>query len=231
MISLSGVKKSYASVQALAGIDLKIEEGEIFLLLGPNGSGKTTLMKIIMGLLFPDEGNVVFQKKVRIGYMQEEKFAKTDWSVEQYLRFIGELGGMSIPDISNRLSLLLKRYGLHEKKNTKIRELSKGLRQRVKWMQALFLDPDLYILDEPTSGLDPICKVEMRQWIKNEYERGKTILITSHLLDEMEKIGSRFVILHQGKIKGQGAVSDLKTEDLESFFYRIVKETKNENHY
>lgn len=230
MINIFAVKKRYPRVQALEGIDLDIAEGQIFLLLGPNGAGKTTLIKIMLGLLFADEGQVHFSKKIRFGYMQEEKFPKTDWSVETYLRFIGELSEMKPGKIEDRVVLLLEKFALTEKRRSKIRDLSKGLRQRLKWAQALFMDPEVLVLDEPSSGLDPIGKIEMRQWIKEEYEKGKTIIISTHMLDEMEKLGSHFAILDRGRIKKQGAVADLKTEGLESFFYRVIKGKDNENH-
>jgi len=231
MIEVINIEKSYKDIKALKGVSFKVKEGEIFLILGPNGAGKTTLMKIILGLLFPDEGKILLERKVTFGYMQEEKVGKPDWKVERYLRFVGELGGLDKKEIENRIELLLERLGLKEKRNVRIKELSHGLRQRVKWAQSILLEPDVLILDEPTSGLDPIGKIEMRNWIKEEKEKGKTIIISSHLLDEMEKIGDRFLILVKGEIKDEGEIRNLQGKDLETHFYNIVKGESNEANF
>lgn len=223
MINVIDLKKSYRDVRALKGVSFEVKEGEIFLVLGPNGAGKTTLIKTILGLLFPDDGKVSFQKKATFGYMQEEKIGKPEWKVERYLRFVGELAGLDTRTINDRIELLLERLGLKEKREARIKELSHGLRQRVKWAQSVLLDPEILILDEPTSGLDPIGKVEMRQWIKEEKDKGKTIIISSHLLDEMEKIGDRFMILVKGEKKNEEMIGKLEGKDLEAYFYDVVK--------
>lgn len=122
----------------------------------------------------------------------------------------------------------MERLKLKEKRESRIKELSHGLKQRLKWAQAILLEPEILVLDEPTSGLDPIGKVEMRKWIKEEKEKGKTIIISSHLLDEMEKIGDRFIILVNGKKKDEGLIEKLKEKDLEAHFYNVVKGESNE---
>ncbi|MCP2520944.1 ABC transporter ATP-binding protein [Candidatus Aminicenantes bacterium AC-335-A11] len=228
MIEVINLKKRYKNIKALKGISFEIKEGEIFLILGPNGAGKTTLIKIILGILFPDEGKVLFRKKPVFGYMQEEKIGKPDWKVERYLRFIGDLGGIDKRMLNKRILGILERLKLKEKRESRIKELSHGLKQRLKWAQAILLEPEILVLDEPTSGLDPIGKVEMRKWIKEEKEKGKTIIISSHLLDEMEKIGDRFIILVNGKKKDEGLIEKLKEKDLEAHFYNVVKGESNE---
>ncbi len=223
MIEAIDIKKSYKNVKALKGISFEVKKGEIFLILGPNGAGKTTLMKIILGILFPDDGKVLLERKVTFGYMQEEKIGKPDWRVERYLRFIGGLSRMDKKTLNERVELLLERFDLKEKRNVRIKELSQGMRQRVKWLQCVLLEPEILILDEPTSGLDPIGKIEMRNWIKEERDKGKTIIISSHLLDEMEKIGDRFMILAKGNKKDEGVISSLDGKDLEAHFLKVVK--------
>lgn len=223
MIKIIDLKKSYKKVKALKGISFEIKEGEIFLILGPNGAGKTTLIKIILGILFPDHGKVLFKRKVTFGYMQEEEMGKCDWKVERYLRFIGELGGLDRKTLNHRMDFLFEKLGLKGKRVSRIKELSHGLRQRLKWAQAVLLEPEVLVLDEPTSGLDPIGKVEIRNWMKEEKTKGKTIIISSHLLDEMEKIGDRFMILANGEKKDEGIIGRLEEKDLETHFYDVVK--------
>jgi ABC-2 type transport system ATP-binding protein len=229
MIEIKNISKSYKKVKALDNVSVKITEGEIFLLLGPNGAGKTTLLKLLLELIFPDSGSIVINRDIKIGYMQEEKFGKSEWKVDQILRCVGELGNIPVDELNKRIEEVLEKCQLLKKRKAKIKELSKGLRQRVKWAQTVLLNPPLLILDEPTSGLDPIGKVEIREWIKEEKEKGKTIIISTHLLDEMEKIGTYFSILVNGKLVDEGKVDKLVSKDLETYFYNIVKkERKNE---
>ncbi len=227
MIKLINIEKSYGRVKALKGVDLEIKQGEIYLILGPNGAGKTTLMKIILGLLFPDKGQVILERKLRFGYMQEEKLAGLSWRVKKYLRFIGKVAGAE-GNLKGKLDELLEEFNLIEKSKYRIRELSHGQRQRLKLIQVALIDPEVLILDEPTSGLDPLGKAQIRGWIKKEKERGKTIIITTHLLDEMEKIADKYVILARGKKLEEGEIKDLKGTSLEERFLDVVKGYENE---
>ncbi|MCM8804421.1 MAG: ABC transporter ATP-binding protein [Candidatus Omnitrophica bacterium] len=163
MIEVSNIKKHYGKTLALKEVSLKVEKGEIFLILGPNGAGKTTLIKIILGLLFPDDGRVILPERCVFGYMPEENVGKPDWKVERYLKFIGELCKIEKETLYKRLYFFLEKFGLKDKRNAKIKELSHGMKQRVKLIQALLITPDILLLDEPTSGLDPIGKIEMRK--------------------------------------------------------------------
>ena len=226
MIKITDIKKSYKDVNALKGINLTIEENKITLLLGPNGAGKTTLIKIILGILFPDSGTVVFKREARIGYMQEGQVGKPDWTVERYLRFIGELCEIDRKLLSKKLEVLFDRYELKEKRNASITSLSSGQKQRVKWIQSIIVEPDVLVLDEPTSGLDPIGKIEMRKHIMQEKEKGKTVLVSSHLLDEVEKYGDNYLILVDGRIIDRGNVKSVSEKDLETYFYQIVSDSK-----
>lgn len=233
MIEIKNISKTYKKVKALDNVSVKIEKGEIFLLLGNNGAGKTTLLKLILRLIFPDSGSIVLNRKnLKIGYMQEEKFGKSEWTVEQILKCVGELENISMYELNKKIEDVLLKCQLLKKRKAKIKELSKGLKQRIKWAQAILLDPPLLILDEPTSGLDPMGKIEVRRWIKKEKDKGKTIIISTHLLDEMEKIGTYFSILTNGKLADEGKINKLVSEDLETHFYNIIKkERKNECDY
>jgi ABC-2 type transport system ATP-binding protein len=229
MIEIKNIKKSYKETNALKGISLSVKKGETLLILGPNGAGKTTLMKVLLGLIYPDAGEISIDGDVKIGYMQEERFGKPGWTVLRLLRYAGELAGLEGDVLEERIDVMLRKFQVEKKKNSRIKELSKGLRQRVKCAQAALIDPDIFILDEPTSGLDPIGKIEMRNWIKEENEKGKTIIISSHLLDEMEKTGTRFTILVEGEIRDEGDIGKLPARDLEQYFYNIVKGEQNED--
>jgi len=224
MIEVLNVRKSYKDVEALKGVDLTIKENEITLILGPNGAGKTTLMKIILGILFPDSGEVIFKRDIRFGYMQEERVGKLNWTVGRYLKFIAELCGMDGKTFNKKLDSLLEQFELKKKRNAQIGTLSSGQKQRVKWIQSIIVEPDILMLDEPTLGLDPIGKVEMRKSIKEQKEKGKTVIVSSHLLDEVEKYGDNYIILVDGKVKDEGKVKEVGEKDLETYFYKTVKE-------
>jgi len=231
MIKVENIKKAYRGVEALKGVNLRVGKGEVLLILGPNGAGKTTLVRIILGLLFQDEGKISINKNIRIGYMKEDDFGKESWKVARLLRYICELNGIKKDILTNRVKEVVKNVELNKKTNKKINQLSKGMKQRVKWAQAALVNPDLYILDEPTSGLDPIGKYNIRKWMKEEKEKGKTFIISSHLLDEMEKIGDRFMILVNGKKKIEDEINKLTEKDLENYFIEIVKGDSNENNF
>ncbi|MFQ6083725.1 MAG: ABC transporter ATP-binding protein [Candidatus Aminicenantia bacterium] len=221
MIEIEDLKKTYnGKIEALKGISFKVKKGEIALFLGPNGAGKTTAIKIILGLRRADSGRVnLFSHN--IGYMPEGEIGKKDWKVEDYLKFLAQLRG--VQDVKNKVDKLLEKYNAKEMRKMKLRELSKGMRQRIKWIQAVLSEPEILILDEPTSGFDPLGKIEIRKWIKEKKEEGRTILISSHLLDEMEKTGDNYTIINNGLIVNKGRIDEIKEKGLEEHFYEVVK--------
>ena len=210
-------------VHALKSLDIEVRKGEIFGLLGPNGSGKSTTIKLILGLLFPTSGRVLVfdkdasetQKNERIGYLPEESYLYKFLTAEETLDFYGRLFDMSGADRKKRVEELIRLVGLQGAKHRQLKEYSKGMTRRVGLAQALINDPDLIMLDEPTTGLDPIGTREMKDLILALRDQGKTILLCSHQLADVQDVCDRVAILHQGELKELGRVTDLlKVQDL-----------------
>ena len=196
-------------VRALKALDLEIRRGEIFGLLGPNGSGKTTTIKLLLGLLFPTSGEVNIlgrpasdvAKNERIGYLPEESYLYRFLNAEETLDFYGRL--FKIPSAIRRqkVAQLIQMVGLDTANKRQLREYSKGMTRRLGLAQALINDPDLIVLDEPTSGLDPIGTRNMKKLILQLKEQGKTIIMSSHLLGDVQDVCDRVGILYQGELK------------------------------
>lgn len=206
-------------VRALNALDLQIRKGEIFGLLGPNGSGKSTTIKLMLGLLFPTSGQaLVFNKEAtdvhkneRIGYLPEESYLYKFLNAEETLDFYGRLFDMPANVRRERIESLIKMVGIEKARRRQLREYSKGMTRRIGLAQALINDPELIFLDEPTSGLDPIGTREMKDLILKLRDQGKTVLMTSHLLPDVQDVCDRIAILHQGELKELGRVSNLLT--------------------
>src|SRR5437016_11130409 len=202
---------------ALQALNLQIYRGEIFGLLGPNGSGKTTTIKLLLGLLFPTEGDaLVFgesaltvNKNERIGYLPEESYLYRFLNAEETLDFYGRLFNLT-PDVRRkRAGELIEKVGLANDKRRILKEYSKGMRQRIGLAQALINDPEFVILDEPTSGLDPLGTRWMKDLILDLRDQGKTVLMCSHRLDDVQDVCDRIAILYNGDLQTLGKVSTL----------------------
>ncbi len=204
-------------VRALKALDLEIRRGEIFGLLGPNGSGKTTTIKLLLGLLFPTSGQaLVFgrdatdvSKNERLGYLPEESYLYRFLNAEETLDFYGRLFDMPAKVRKQRAAELIEMVGLGWAKRRQLKEYSKGMARRIGLAQALINDPELILLDEPTSGLDPIGTREMKDLILTLKQQGKTVLMCSHLLADVQDVCDRIAILHQGELKELGRVDSL----------------------
>lgn len=204
-------------VRALKALDLEVRRGEVFGLLGPNGSGKTTTIKLVLGLLFPTEGEaLVFgrpasdvSKNERIGYLPEESYLYRFLTSEETLDFYGRLFDMPAALRAERIDALIKQVGLDKARKRPLQEYSKGMTRRIGLAQALINDPELILLDEPTSGLDPIGTREMKDMILRLKQEGKTVVMCSHLLADVQDVCDRIAILHQGELKELGRVDEL----------------------
>jgi ABC-2 type transport system ATP-binding protein len=204
-------------VTAVSDLDLRVGAGEVFGLLGPNGSGKSTTLKMILGLLFPTRGRIaVFGRrptdvatKARIGFLPEESYLYPFLDARETLDFYGRLFGLPAKVRKMRIEALLDMVGLKAVANRAVGTFSKGMARRIGLAQALINDPDLLILDEPTTGLDPIGTRQIKDLILKLAERGKTILLCSHLLADVEDVCDRIAILYGGKIQTQGRVREL----------------------
>jgi ABC-2 type transport system ATP-binding protein len=207
-------------VRALNSLSLTVRKGEVFGLLGPNGSGKTTTMKLLLGLLFPTEGEITIlgrpasdvKKNERIGYLPEESYLYRFLNAEETLDFYGRLFDMPAAERRSRTDQLIKMVGLDGARHRQLKEYSKGMTRRIGLAQALINNPDLVLLDEPTSGLDPIGTREMKNLIIKLRDEGKTVVMCSHLLADVQDVCDRIAILYAGELKVMGAVDELLQE-------------------
>ncbi|MCC6126797.1 MAG: ABC transporter ATP-binding protein [Pirellulales bacterium] len=204
-------------VRALKALDLEVRRGEIFGLLGPNGSGKTTTIKLLLGLLFPTTGQaLVFGKDAtevtkneRIGYLPEESYLYRFLNAEETLDFYGRLFDIPHARRRQRVADLIEMVGLEWARKRQLKEYSKGMVRRIGLAQALINDPELIVLDEPTTGLDPLGVRDMKDWILKLRDQGKTVLMCSHLLADVQDVCDRIAILYQGELKELGRVDSL----------------------
>jgi ABC-2 type transport system ATP-binding protein len=223
-VETSGLTKIYRDfwgrdkVRALDDLNMTIHRGEVFGLLGPNGSGKSTTIKLLLGLIFPTHGSATVLGRPagntaineRIGFLPEESYLYRFLNGEETLRFYGRLFKIPRRELNKRVPALLDAVGLDAKaRKRKLREYSKGMARRIGLAQALINDPELILLDEPTTGLDPIGTKEMKDLIKSLRAQGKTVLLCSHLLADVQDVCDRITILFRGKMMTLGPVREL----------------------
>jgi len=223
IIEASGLTKEFkdfwrrSKAKAVNDVDFYIKEGEIVGLLGPNGSGKSTIVKMLLGLLYPTSGSLSLfgnspldvEAKRRIGYLPEETYLYKYLNAYETLDFFASIFNLSKAEKESRINQLLEMVGMSHVKYRMIGEFSKGMSRRIGLAQAMINDPELLILDEPTSGLDPLGCRDVKKLIKTLKSRGKTVLVTSHLLSDIEDICDRVIILYGGKIRATGTLNDL----------------------
>ncbi len=226
VISVRGLTKVFKDfwgrpkAKAVNNVDFEVKRGEVFGLLGPNGSGKSTTIKMLLGLLYPTKGHIeVFghsprhvATKSRIGYLPEESYLYKYLDSKETLDFFGNLFNLNTPERRKRADQLIEMVGLNNARSRQVGEFSKGMQRRIGLAQALINDPDLVILDEPTAGLDPIGCREIKDLIVALAKRGKTIILSSHLLSDVEDVCDRVVIYYGGRIQAQGTLQDLLVE-------------------
>jgi ABC-2 type transport system ATP-binding protein len=221
VIEAIGLSKRYGSVEAVSDVSFTVDSGEIVGLLGPNGAGKTTIMKILTCYLFPSGGTArvaghdIFDSpldvKKAVGYLPENAPLYHDLTVTEYLSFIADARGLGGAQRRRRLDTVVEQCGLSGVTNKGIDALSKGFRQRTGIAQAMIHDPEILILDEPTSGLDPHQIMEIRELIKN-LGREKTVILSTHILQEVEATCKRILILNEGRITAQGTREEIERE-------------------
>ena len=223
-IEILGLEKTYMvgfwqkrPKRALQPLHLTVEDGEIFGFLGPNGAGKTTTLKMLMGLVFPTGGTARIlgkdwtdpEVKAQIGFLPEQPYFYDYLTAHELLDYYGQLSGVPAKDRKPRIIEILKRVGLTDIKGVQLRKFSKGMLQRVGIAQAILHNPKLVFLDEPMSGLDPLGRREVRDLILQLQQEGKTVFFSTHILSDAEALCDRVAIIHQGELRGVGAVEDL----------------------
>jgi ABC-2 type transport system ATP-binding protein len=223
-IEILGLEKTYRVgfwakrlKRALHPLHLSVEEGEIFGFLGPNGAGKTTTLKLLMGLVFPSAGSARIlgrdwtdpEVKAQIGFLPEQPYFYDHLTAHELLNYYAQLSGVAAKERSRRVESTLQRVGLPNVKGVQLRKFSKGMLQRVGIAQAILHDPRVVFFDEPMSGLDPIGRREVRDLMEQLKHEGRTVFFSTHILSDAEALCDRVAIIHQGELRGIGAVEDL----------------------
>ncbi|MCC2669654.1 MAG: ABC-type multidrug transport system, ATPase component [Armatimonadetes bacterium] len=222
-IRAEGLTKRFfqrGEVVAVDHLDIEVAEGEIFGFLGPNGAGKTTTIKMLLGLIFPDEGMAEVlgfpagdqEMRRQVSYLPENPYFYDHLTGGELLDFYGRIFGLNGAERAKRVDSLMDLVGLRNDKAKQIKQYSKGMTQRIGIAQALINDPKVLIFDEPTSGLDPVAHIEIRNLIESLRDQGKTIFLSSHQLSDVELVCDRICILNYGKLVKQGRVEDLVAE-------------------
>jgi ABC-2 type transport system ATP-binding protein len=238
MLELRRVSKHFAGIPAVDDISFSARPGEVTGYLGPNGSGKSTTMKMITGLLDATAGQILFEGrpiqddmigyKRRMGYVPEEPYLYNHLSGMEYLTMVAQLRGLRLRESAERIEGLLHLLALHGDRHASISGYSKGMRQKLLIAAALLLKPDLVLLDEPFSGLDVASSQVLRRLVEELAARGKVVLFSSHELDTVERVSSRVVILHKGKIVADDSIERLRSllelPSLEAIFSQLTVE-------
>tara|TARA_R110002049_G_scaffold34583_10_gene112724 strand:+ start:4984 stop:5694 length:711 start_codon:yes stop_codon:yes gene_type:complete len=227
MIEVKDIHKKFGQNNVLKGIDLTIDTNGIFAVLGPNGSGKTTLIKSILGMVLPDKGNILI----------DGRSIKNDWEYRNNIDYLPQIanfpGNLSVNELINMIKdlrsykkaddqRLIELFRLEPFLNKKLSNLSGGTKQKVNLVLTFMFDSPLIILDEPTTGLDPIAHIRLKQLINEEKAKGKTVLITSHIMSFVEEISDQIVFILEGKIYFKGTISELKSMTNESDFEHAI---------
>lgn len=240
MIELKGIKKTYNGKDyAVKGIDLTIEDGEIFGFLGHNGAGKTTMLKMVTGILDPSEGSISVGgydivkdpvlAKQQFSFVPDDPNVFTRFKGIEYLKFIADIYGVPADERKKRIQTLAQRFQMEEVLGDKIQSYSHGMRQKIVLIGALLYAPPVWILDEPMTGLDPKSAFTLKEMMREHTEKGKTVLFSTHVLDVAEKICDRVGIIDHGELRFAGTVAELreqfgKDSSLEKMFLEMTDE-------
>ena len=236
MIAINNIEKSFGKLSILKGIDLKLEPEKIYAFLGPNGSGKTTLLKCILGLVKPDKGTILinnqsietnWEYKEQIGYMPQIARFPENLKVAELFKMIRNIRRQRAEE-----SELIRFFGLEEALGKKLKNLSGGMKQKVNAILTLMFDPAILIMDEPSVGLDPISHIKLKELMLKERDKGKTILVTTHILSDVEEMADEIIFLMDGKIFFQGSPEELLSSQQEVRIDKaIAKMTDREGFY
>ncbi len=236
-ISVAGLRKSYGDLVVVDDIDLAVRPGECFGLLGPNGAGKTTTLRLLLGLTNPDSGEIALAglpvperarlARLKVGVVPQNDNLDPDFSARENLLVYGRYFGLADSEIAPRIPALLDFAALDSRADTKIQKLSGGMKRRLTLARALINDPDILFLDEPTTGLDPQARHIIWERLKQLLSRGKTILLTTHFMEEAERLCHRLAIMDRGKLIATGTPRDLIAQHIEPQVVEVHGENLN----
>jgi ABC-2 type transport system ATP-binding protein len=218
VLEVRDVVKTFGAVRAVDGVSFAVRQGTITGLLGRNGAGKTTAIRMITGIFYPDSGSIELMggtdtaggTRDRIGYLPEERGLYRQMKVVELLAFLAEIKGRRGAAVKQDINRWLERFELSDKRDSKVEELSKGNQQKVQLIGTLLHDPELIVLDEPQSGLDPVNMLIVRELLTELKEEGRTILLSTHMMDEAERMADDIVLIHRGKVVLSGALDQVR---------------------
>jgi ABC-2 type transport system ATP-binding protein len=218
-VELSHISKSFGDLKAVDDVSFDVEKGEIFGLLGPNGAGKTTAIRVLLDIFKPDSGTVSIlggpmteAKKDKIGYMPEERGMYQDIPLDRCLTYLGTLKGLSSAEAQPRISSYLEKFDLESSRHKKVKELSKGMQQKAQLITTLIHEPQLVIIDEPFSGLDPINTQMVKDLLREQRDKGVTILMSTHQMHQVEELCDRIVLIDHGHTMLYGSLDDIRQQ-------------------
>ncbi|WP_353097583.1 ABC transporter ATP-binding protein [Tissierella praeacuta] len=234
IIKIRDLRKSYGTKEVLRGVNLDIYNGEIIGYIGPNGAGKSTTVKIMLGLVGEYSGEIkIFERDIRdgdveykkkIGYVPETAEIYENLTAREYLTFIGELYGMEYEEANKKAEKLMELFGIKDVYDARLSSYSKGMKQKALIISALINDPDILFLDEPLSGMDANSVMVFKEVLAELARRGKTIFYSSHIMDVVEKISSRIILINNGEIVADGSFSDLKSSSMDGSLEEIFNQ-------
>ena len=217
MLSLENLNKQYENVRAIKNISFEVNKGEIYGFLGPNGAGKTTTIRTIMGIIQPDSGsiklhgkNINLNGRKNLGYLPEDRGLYQKQKLSETINYFGILKGLKLNSCRNNTSYWLERFNLLEQSERKIEELSKGNQQKIQFILALLHNPDLLILDEPFTGLDPLNQLLLKEIIEEKSNEGKTIVFSTHQMEQVERLCSNICLINNGEIILEGGLENIR---------------------
>lgn len=230
LLELQHLKKYYATHKAVDDISFRIDEGNIFGLLGPNGAGKTTLLRMITGIFFPDEGEIIFEGKKfdpendlqKIGYMPEERGLYKKMKIGEQALYLAQLKGLGKDEAMQKIKYWFERLDMQSWWNKKVEDLSKGMGQKLQFVTTVLHEPKLIILDEPFSGLDPVNANLIKDEIYNLAKKGSTIIFSTHRMEQVEEICDHIVLVNLGKKILDGSVKDIKQRYKQNLYNLVV---------
>ncbi|MCD7036678.1 ABC transporter ATP-binding protein [Metabacillus sp. GX 13764] len=234
IIKIRDLKMNFGSKEVLKGVNLDVYKGQIIGYIGPNGAGKSTTVKIMLGLVEGYTGSVQIlghdlsassmEYKKKIGYVPETAEIYDNLSAREYLTFIGELYGLEQEAADEKAEKLMGYFGIEDVYDTRISSFSKGMKQKVMLIASLLHDPDILFLDEPLSGLDANSVMIVKEILSQLAAQGKTIFYSSHIMEVVEKISNRIILLHEGQVAADGSFEELKDKNLESSLEEIFNQ-------